>query len=106
MYIVSGVVLFFLLWWMVIFVTLPFGNRRNVAGNIVNGEPASGHAGSAPINPHMRRKLIATTVITAILWYPTYWGFRATLDHLRDSARAMSIEDGVTSQRKIGSVGE
>ncbi len=93
MHIVSGVVLFFLLWWTVIFVTLPFGNRRNVAGNATQTGSMDGHAGSAPLNPNMRRKIIATTIITTILWYPAYWGFRETLNNLRESARLMSIED-------------
>lgn len=117
MYIVSGVVLFFLLWWTVIFVTLPFGNRRNVAGEAAQTGGADGHAGSAPLNPNMRRKVIATTIITAILWYPAYRTFRAELDQLRESARQMSLDDdatyrhvnddkGVTNMGKSGRVGE
>ncbi len=117
MYIVSGVVLFFLLWWTVIFVTLPFGNRRNVAGEAAQTGGVLGHAGSAPINPNMRRKVIITTIITAILWYPAYIAFRSELTALRASARQMSIDDdaayrhvdddkGVTNQGKNDRVGE
>ncbi len=58
---VSGTVVYVLLWWWVLFMTLPFGARP----------PETIEAGNdpgAPENPMLRKKLIATTVIAAVLW--------------------------------------
>mgnify|MGYP001013464513 CR=1 FL=1 len=100
MYIVSGVVIFFLLWWTVIFVTLPFGNARIVADRAREHGGRDGHASSAPLIPHMGRKVIATTMITIILWYPAYWAFRHELGILRNDARQMSIDDDAAGPDK------
>lgn len=76
---VSGIVLFFLIWWVVIFTTLPFGNRRA-------DQVTTGHAASAPARHNMPRKILATTVITIILWYPLHTAFVNFLDDARTQA--------------------
>jgi predicted secreted protein len=61
--IVSGVVVYILLWWLVFFMALPVGVR------VPSGdELAPGHATSAPIRPNLWRKAMASTVIAAGLW--------------------------------------
>jgi predicted secreted protein len=86
--IVSSIVLYFLIWWTVIFTTLPFGNRPSETVTI-------GHAGSAPARPNLKKKLVATTIIAFLLWLAinplVHWG----LDRLRADARAMAVEDGI-----------
>lgn len=84
--IVSGVVIYFLLWWLVIFAVLPWGNR---AAEL----PEPGHAGSAPLRPNLKKKLIATTLIAFVLWYPVNYLFKAELLDLRAQAKAMALED-------------
>ena len=60
-----GIIVFILIWWMVFFSVLPWGNRP--AKN-----PESGHADSAPMKPRLGLKVLATTAIaivfTAIAW--------------------------------------
>ncbi len=86
MNILSGIVLFVLIWWSVIFTTLPFGNKR--ASSVTPG-----HAGSAPVHHHMRRKVIATTLITCALWYPLHSAFVRYLDYARAQGQEMADAD-------------
>lgn len=52
--------IFAIVWWLVFFMALPFGAEPPK-------KPKKGHASSAPEVPHLRIKVIATTVIAAIL---------------------------------------
>ena len=57
---VSGLVVYLLLWWWVFLMSLPFGVRTEE-------QPETGHAPSAPRQPYLWRKIAATTVIAGIL---------------------------------------
>ena len=61
--IVSGIVVYILLWWWVLFMVLPFGAK---APEVIE----SGHATSAPQRPMLVKKMLITTV-AAILWVGT-----------------------------------
>jgi predicted secreted protein len=54
------VAIYFLIWWLVWFAVLPWGVRRTE-------EPAPGHDPGAPARPLIGRKLIATTLISAMI---------------------------------------
>ena len=56
--------IYFVLWWLVLFLTLPFGVRSQHE----DGEGAPGTDPGAPILTGMRRKLIWTTIISAIIY--------------------------------------
>ena len=60
--IVTGVLVYIMLWWIILFTTLPWGNR-------VPDEVEKGFASSAPEKPRLKVKLIVTTVLAAIAWY-------------------------------------
>ncbi len=59
---------YFICWWMVLFVVLPFGVRsQEEKGEVVEGsEPA------APSVPHIWRKFAITTVLAALIFAPIY----------------------------------
>ncbi|MGC6536336.1 MAG: DUF1467 family protein [Candidatus Puniceispirillaceae bacterium] len=59
--IVSGIVVYILLWWWVLFMVLPFGAK---APETIE----KGHATSAPERPQLWRKMLITSGIAAILW--------------------------------------
>lgn len=59
--IVSGVVVYILLWWWVFLMTLPFGVK---SPEIIE----TGHATSAPERPLIWRKVGVATIIAAILF--------------------------------------
>ncbi len=55
-------VLFALIWWTVLFAVLPFGVKPQA-----EADESTGWRG-APANPMLGRKIIATTLISLVLW--------------------------------------
>lgn len=86
MYIFSGFVLFMLIWWTTIFLTLPFGNKPSETVTL-------GHAPSAPEHPNLPKKLIITTIIALALTVPANIALHHLLKNMREDARMMAIED-------------
>ena len=64
--IVSGLVLFIIIWWTVLFAVLPWGVRTPET-------PEKGHATSAPLRPRLWRKAAITTAVAAVLWCIAYF---------------------------------
>jgi predicted secreted protein len=62
----TGVVLYVLIWWTVLFAVLPFGTRP-----VADADQATGWRG-VPAQPRMGRKVIATTLVSAVLWVLCY----------------------------------
>jgi predicted secreted protein len=65
--------IYFVLWWIVLFVTLPFGVR----GQHEEGGGAPGTDPGAPIASQMGRKLIWTTAISAVIFAVGMWAYHA-----------------------------
>jgi predicted secreted protein len=63
----TGVVLYVLIWWVVLFAVLPFGTRP-----AAEADKATGWRG-APEQPRIMRKAIATTIVATIVWVATYY---------------------------------
>ena len=83
--VVSGIVVFVIVWWTVLFAVLPWGNRPPA-------EPETGHAPSAPSNPRLLRKFAATTLITLILWLAIFAAIESGLVSFRDIAQGLRTE--------------
>jgi predicted secreted protein len=62
--IATAFAIYFVLWWVVLFLTLPFGVRSQHE----DGESIAGTDPGAPIVTRMGRKLIWTTVISAVIY--------------------------------------
>ena len=60
----TAIAIYFIIWWVILFVTLPFGVRSQHEDGV--GEP--GTDPGAPILTRMGRKLIWTTIISAIVY--------------------------------------
>ena len=56
--------IYFVIWWIMLFVTLPFGVRSLHE----DGGGAPGTDPGAPVLPGMRRKLIWTTVLSTVIF--------------------------------------
>ncbi|MCC6205982.1 MAG: DUF1467 family protein [Hyphomicrobiales bacterium] len=61
---ISGAAVFFIIWWMVLFATLPFGLRTQEE----NDDVTLGTVPSAPHGPHMLRAIVRTTIVAAIIF--------------------------------------
>ncbi|WP_274628578.1 DUF1467 family protein [Arvimicrobium flavum] len=61
---ISGAAIFFIIWWVVLFGTLPFGVRTQDEDNDVT----LGTVASAPRGPHMLRAFLRTTAISALIF--------------------------------------
>lgn len=61
MTLVSGTMVFFVIWWIVLFMVLPFGVH-------IEENPPKGLATSAPKNPNLKMKFLITTVLTGLIW--------------------------------------
>lgn len=64
----GGIVTFILIWWLVLFMVIPFGVRT-----IGQEDIAKGHDAGAPQESRIGRKLAVTTLVTAILWSAVYF---------------------------------
>ena len=65
--------IYFVLWWIVLFVTLPFGVRSQHE----DGESVAGTDPGAPITSQMGKKLIWTTAISAVVFAVGMWAYQA-----------------------------
>jgi len=65
--------IYFVLWWVMLFVTLPFGVRSQHE----DGVGAPGTDPGAPIATQMGRKLIWTTVISAVIFAVAWFAYQA-----------------------------
>ena len=77
----TGLAIFFLIWWIVLFAVLPWGVRSQQEG----GEIAPGTDPGAPAIPNLRRKLVWTTLVTVVVFaacYVIYVERLVTLDSL------------------------
>ena len=61
----EGLVTFIIIWWLVLFMVLPWGVR-------VPDAVERGHATSAPAKPRLWQKMAVTTGITIVLWGIAY----------------------------------
>lgn len=69
-----------IIWWLVLFMVLPWG----VAGRLDAGEVARGQDAGAPKKPRMWLKLLATTLIAGALFGVFYAVMEAGLVSFRD----------------------
>ena len=66
----SAIAIYFIIWWVCLFVVLPFGVKNaHEAGEAVE----QGNEHGAPVRPMLWRKVLATTVLSAIV-FALIWG--------------------------------
>lgn len=64
MNIVTGIVLYAIIWFMTLFVILPFRLKsQSEDGEVVPGTP-----GSAPADPALRKRFLITSLVAAVIW--------------------------------------
>ena len=80
--IVSGIVVFLIIWWTVLFAVLPWGVT-------VAEEPETGHAPSAPSRPRLGLKFLITTLIAAVIWLIVFGLVESDLLSIREWAKSL-----------------
>jgi predicted secreted protein len=79
--------IYFVIWWIVLFLTLPFGVRSQHE----DGEGAPGTDPGAPVAALMGRKLIWTTVISAIVFAVATLAYNAGLLNVERLSKLMGM---------------
>ncbi|WP_213740987.1 DUF1467 family protein [Bradyrhizobium sp. dw_411] len=83
----TGFAIYFVMWWIVLFLTLPFGVRSQHE----DGEGSPGTDPGAPVASQMGRKLIWTTVISAILFAVAVLAYNEGLLSVERLSKLMGI---------------
>jgi predicted secreted protein len=65
---VSGLVVYFLIWWVALFCVLPIGIRPDPTG-----EATAGGWRGAPMKTQLAWKMLGTTLLAALLWGVVFW---------------------------------
>jgi predicted secreted protein len=74
----TGVMAYVIIWWVVLFTVLPWGNRPPET-------PEAGHATSAPAKPRLLIKFGVTTLVATMIFLMFVWLLQSDLISLRDS---------------------
>lgn len=90
---VSGIVVYVIVWWVVVFAVLPFG-IRSLHEDEANREAieAEGHEPGAPIRANLMRKFLWTTLIAAGIWLVIYGVVESDLLSFRESAEQLPMQ--------------
>ena len=88
MTIFTGIIVYLLVFWSLLFMILPWGNHASES-------PEAGMAGSAPANPRIKQKFLITFVLSWVIW-----GIIALLIHIEvidfyEISRQMVEEDSL-----------
>lgn len=82
MNLLSAIAVYFIIWWLMLFLTLPFGVRSaHEAGEAVE----QGNEPGAPVQHHLQRKMIVTSLLAAVVFagvLAIYQGGIISLDDL------------------------
>lgn len=72
---VSGIVVYLLVWWTMLFAVLPFGLSRGEDGK--------------PENPKLGQKALITSIVSAVVWIIIYVLIKADIISFREIATRM-----------------
>jgi predicted secreted protein len=82
----SGLVVFFIIWWVAIFAVLPFGVKHPVAHE-------KGMMPGAPLKPDFKKIIMRTTILTIVLWLFVDVLVETKIISFSDMARRWAAED-------------
>ena len=72
----TGLMVYLVIWWTILFAVLPLGVRRVE-------KPGRGEDHGAPERPHLLRKAIITSIVAAVLWLGFYFLHQADVFSFR-----------------------
>ncbi len=77
--VVTGIIVFLLIWWTSLFAVLPFGHKRDETGK--------------PVFANMKKKIIWTTFVAIVLWGIVFALIEGDMISFREMANEMIEED-------------
>ena len=83
----TALAIYFVIWWIALFLTLPFGVRSQHE----DGVGAPGTDPGAPILTRMGRKLIWTTIISAVIFAIAMWAYYAGYLNIERLSKLMGM---------------
>jgi predicted secreted protein len=83
----TGFAIYFVVWWIMLFLTLPFGVRSQHE----DGESVPGTDPGAPVASQMGRKLIWTTILSAVFFAVAMVAYNAGLLDVEWLSRLMGM---------------
>ncbi len=86
MTIFTGIILYIMIYWLMLFAVLPFGNKPME-------DVVLGNATSAPANPRMKMKFIVTAGVAAVIWTIVFLMIHFEVINFYDIAEQMTKED-------------
>jgi predicted secreted protein len=87
MSIATGLAIYFIIWWIVLFAVLPFGVRSQRE----SGDVTPGSDPGAPVVPQLARKLVWTTIVSGLVFAVGYVVFAYRLIALDDLAAMLGM---------------
>ena len=87
----TALAIYFVLWWIVLFVTLPFGVRSQHEDGEDAGQVIPGTDPGAPVMARMGRKLIWTTIISAVVFAIAMWAYYQGFLNIERLAKLMGM---------------
>ena len=81
----TALAIYFVIWWITLFLTLPFGIRSQHE----DGEGVAGTDPGAPVMARMGRKLIWTTILSAVIFAIAMWAYYQGLFNIERLAKMM-----------------
>jgi predicted secreted protein len=79
--------IYFVLWWIVLFTTLPFGVRSQHE----DGESVAGTDPGAPVLARMGRKLLWTTLISGVIFGIGMWAYHQGYFNIERLSKLMGM---------------
>jgi predicted secreted protein len=83
----TGFAIYFVIWWIVLFLTLPFGVRSQHE----DGESSPGTDPGAPVATMMGRKLIWTTLLSAVICAAAMLAYRLGYLNIERLSKLMGL---------------
>ena len=81
----TSLAVYFVIWWITLFLTLPFGVRSQHE----DGKGTDGTDPGAPVLARMGRKLIWTTILSAVIFAIALWAYYQGFFNIERLAKLM-----------------
>lgn len=87
---VSGVVVYIMIWWMLFFMSLPFGARSSFEEGV---EEPVGNVTSAPMVHHLKLKAMIVSALSLVVWFAVDWIIESDVVNFHEMSEVLMREE-------------